>query len=368
MKQRKGIVCGLAVLAMALHPLGAEAQSLNISGTAGGAGLAGEVQPQGAASLSYTHSDAMGRGHIFSAVAGIGYAALGYGVPTPVGLIMAQTVFAPIATEYREIEDGREARFAMDAPLYRAGIGLLIPTAAVTVSASSAVELRNWQTTSSLYTAPADRIALDNTLDLQYRVRNRPWSTNRLAADAGWTFSGRYRSLFRPGYQEWGAANDRITHDGAAQQQVVVGGALVLPVGGDAPWAAVGMAMQQEWAVNPYRRDRPRYGQPQSPQAVGVSGYAPESLPGETVNAATLSVDLPVGEAMLLGLRFDWLHRHDDAEDERRGVGASVQALVGNAGRFDLALGVAVNPHEGVDLPLAGSLTWSRNINLGGNR
>jgi hypothetical protein len=94
----------------------------------------------------------------------------------------------------------------------------------------------------------------------------------------------------------------------------------------------------------------------------------PESLPREDAGAASVSLELPMGNAALLSLRLDWLRGFDGAEPDRRGAGLQLNVAAGKGNRIDFSSGLALDPPAGTELPLVGSLSWTRKIPVGAKK
>jgi hypothetical protein len=339
-------------------------QSLSLAALAGAAGASQETVPILGTEVAFENRDAFGRGHVFDAAVGTTYGRIGYMVLTPIGALRLSGMAAPLPAEYEVITAGVKEELPIEAPTYSASLQYLIGAAKLQVGAVSSVTWQAWESNDSDVVAPADRVSLSQELRADYWLRRSSWTSNVLAPDAGWRLGGGYNAVFRPGFESWGRKDSLVGHDGGPQQGVNLEVQGTLPLGNQSPWAALGLSGHWTRSFSAYERDLPRFGQPLAQGGLGVSGYAPDSLPSSRGSVVTASVASALGERVLMSLRFDWFHDHSDGEEELRGVGFGLGVKSTELSMLDLSLGFAVDPAERTEVPLAGSLMWKKEMEL----
>lgn len=338
-------------------------QSLSLTALAGVAGTSEEAVPILGTEVAYQNRDAFRRGHTFEAAVGTTYGRLGYAVLTPVGAFRLSGTAAPLPAEYEVVTAGVKEELPIDAPTYATSLEYLAGTQTMQIAAASLLTWQAWESNDSDVVAPADRASLSQTVGASYWLRRSSWSSNVLAPDAGWRVDGSYNTIYRPGFESWGREGELIEHDDRPQHGVDASFTGLVPLGNESPWAA-GLSGHWTRSFNGYDRDLPRYGQPVAIGGLGVSGYAPESLPSSRGSLVTASLTGALGERALMSLRFDWFHDHSEGETERRGVGLGFGVRPTERSSIDLSVGVAVDPAEGTEFPLTGSLMWKKEMEL----
>lgn len=367
MERRIGLLLLLLVWAAVVGSgwVAAQEQTLTLTGSAGATGSSNAFRPAGGVDLGYARTGVGAAGGTASVNVGIGYVSAGYAVPTPVGLLIARGAAAPLSSEYTVVEGGDERTLDMEAPAYRAMVGILVPTPQVTVSLLSSVEARPWSSTDSAFLAPRDTVAWTNEANIGLRPIRKEWSENEHVPEAGWSVSGGYRNTYRPEYAEWGSVSALIGHNDAPQQELTGATSLRLPVGPRTHRALLDLTLNWSRAFNTYERDAPRLGHPAETLGRGISGYAPESVRSERAALAAAALLVPLGDSVLSALRFDWLYLPEQGARQLRGVGAEFRATLKRGSVLTAGAGFALDAPRDVELPVTGVISWTRTVKIG---